>query len=86
MSNDPSVSFLKPITVRSKCRENCSPIHQQIIAFDFEICLECRTVLKWMSETGFTNLAKQLIVAGVILDTFVSSEELLLHPQQNVEP
>jgi ferredoxin-like protein FixX len=71
VSNDPSVSYLKPNTVRNKCWRNYSQLHYQNIVLDFEICLECRTILKWISETGFTNVTTQLIQADATLDAFI---------------
>lgn len=52
MSNDPSISFVKPTAVRSKCWTNYSQVHHQNVALDYIICLECKTVLKWSSENG----------------------------------
>jgi hypothetical protein len=69
--------------VRCKCWENYSQLHFQNIALGYLICLECRTVLKWISETAFTNLTEQLRQAGATLDEFIITEELFRHPQHS---
>lgn len=51
-TNDPSISFVKPTSVRSKCWTNYSQVHHQNVALDYVICLECKAVLKWTSENG----------------------------------
>jgi hypothetical protein len=51
-SNHPSISFIKPTNVRSECWTNYSQVYHSNIAQDYIICLQCKTVLKWTSETG----------------------------------
>lgn len=51
-SNDPSISFLKPKNKRSECWSNFSQVYHEDNPQDYIICLQCKVVLKWLSEHG----------------------------------
>ncbi|CAM4850592.1 unnamed protein product, partial [Rotaria magnacalcarata] len=51
-SNDPSISFAKPANVRSEVWTNYSQVYYKTEGLDYIICLQCRVVLKWISENA----------------------------------
>lgn len=50
--NSPLISFAKPTNVRSEFWTNYSQIYYQDIVQDYILCSNCKTVLKWRSESG----------------------------------
>ncbi|CAF1085848.1 unnamed protein product [Rotaria magnacalcarata] len=71
-SNDPSISFAKPANVRSEVWTNYSQVYYKTEGLDYIICLQCRVVLKWISENGihYGGLSLHYIDAQLNLRVF----------------
>jgi hypothetical protein len=52
VTNDPSISLIKPSTARSELWSKFSQLYHLNIAQNYIVCNLCRVVLKWSSESG----------------------------------
>ena len=51
-SDDPLISFKKPLNKRSECWTSYSQIYYSNNPQDYIVCLQCKCVLKWVKDHG----------------------------------
>jgi hypothetical protein len=51
-SDDPLISFKKPMNKRSECWTNYSQVFYSNIPQDYIVCLQCKCLLKWLKDHG----------------------------------
>lgn len=51
-SDDPLISFKKPINKRSECWTNYSQVFYSDVPQDYIVCLQCKCLLKWLKDHG----------------------------------
>ena len=83
ISNDPSISLIKPCNARSELWSKFSQLHHLNIAQNYIVCNLCHVVLKWSSETGTkvmkNHKCEKKISIKSINNTFASAYHIILY-------
>ena len=80
ISNDPSISLIKPSNTRSELWSKFCQLYHLNIAQNYIVCNLCHVVLKWSSETGTKVMKNHKCEKKInINNTFASAYHIILY-------